>query len=537
MSRKSSEISESVRHSCESEVPIPYYTEAIPIGTRNEASLSRQTTIARPAPTQPRSSDKEAVSVLVESVDAEQAVGPDQYGRFSRNKKRICVALAAMSCFLSPMSGLAFLPAVPEIAHDFSVSGEAVTISAAVYCVAMALSPCLFLPISDIYGRQGTFLVCLVCYCLSSIVVAVSKDLAMFMVWRFTTGLFATAFLSVAAHMVSDIFEPSERGRSMSWILSGTQLGTALGGVVGGIIVNYTSWRVIFFVLAGLGAAILVPAAILLPETLQRTRHQQVLAERKETSPHRRFVFIGYNPFRVVAALRHPTLSLDGFIVMAMMYNMYSLLTPIRYVMNPRFGLTQPLYSGLFYLAPGLGYFLGTFIGGRWADYVVRQWTKKRGRRVPEDRLRQAFWPLAVVYPVSVLVFGWSVERKFGGVLVPVVFMFLSGLSQTIIFPATNAYCLDSVPELNGDGIASSYFSRFIAAAVGSATCLTSIRHIGVGWTCTISAAVLWVAAAVNLVLIFGGEPMRMRLLVKHGLREQSELDRILQLRRCEPRL
>ena len=51
-----------------------------------------------------------------------------------------------------------------------------------------------------------------------------------------------------------------------------------------------------------------------------------------------------------------------------MVWNMYSLLTPIRYVLNPRFGLTSPLQGGLFYIAPGGGYLIGTFFGGRWAD-------------------------------------------------------------------------------------------------------------------------------------------------------------------------
>jgi hypothetical protein len=66
-----------------------------------------------------------------------------------------------------------------------------------------------------------------------------------------------------------------------------------------------------------------------------------------------------------------------------------SLLTPIRYVLNPRFHLDSPLLSGLFYLAPGCGYLLGTFLGGRYADFITIKWQKKRnGTRLPEDRLR-----------------------------------------------------------------------------------------------------------------------------------------------------
>lgn len=477
----------------------------------------------------PDSEAKDAGSIYSISNDA-------RFDRFLPKTKILCVLIASSACFLSPLSGFAFLPAVPEIADRFNTSGEVINISAAVYCVFMSMSPCIFSPISDIYGRRPCFIVCCLMYCLCTILVAVSQNLAMFFIFRSLTALFATAFFSVGAHIIGDVYIPSMRGEKMAWVVSGAQMGTSLGGVCGGVIVNFTSWRVIFWMLAGCGGLILLAGIFFLPETLVVTKHQIILEEIQKTQPERKFVWVLFNPLRIITALKYPTLLLDGFIVIAMVYNMYSLLTPIRYVMDPRFNLTEPVYSGLFYLAPGLGYFIGSFIGGRWADHVVKIWIKKRGRRVPEDRLRQMVFSLTFLYPVCILIYGWSVEKEVGGMAVPVIFMFLSGFAQTTAFPASNAYCLDSVPELNGDAIASSYFSRYIAAAVASATCLRSIQSIGVGWTCTISAGVLLIASVFNFVLIFWGENMRMRSLVKYGHREQSEFDRILELQKTEPR-
>jgi MFS family permease len=117
--------------------------------------------------------------------------------------------------------------------------------------------------------------------------------------------------------------------------------------------------------------------------------------------------------------------------------------TPITYVLNPRFGLTTPLQSGLFYLAPGGGYLLGTLGGGRWADRVVRRYISKRGRRVPEDRLRAPLPFLGIVMPACMLIYGWSVEKEKGGIALPVVFMFIQGIAQLFCFPALNTYCLD----------------------------------------------------------------------------------------------
>ena len=123
-----------------------------------------------------------------------------------------------------------------------------------------------------------------------------------------------------------------------------------------------------------------------------------------------------------------------------MVWNMYSLLTPIRYVLNPRFGLTSPLQGGLFYIAPGGGYLIGTFFGGRWvrpsslphftptnhnppiqADHVVKRYIKKRGHRIPEDRLNSCLPALGFVIPVCMLIYGWSIEKEVGGIPLPVV--------------------------------------------------------------------------------------------------------------------
>jgi MFS family permease len=126
---------------------------------------------------------------------------------------------------------------------------------------------------------------------------------------------------------------------------------------------------------------------------------------------------------------------------------MYGLLTPIRYVLNPRFNLSTPLQSGLFYIAPGCGYLLGTFFGGRYADHYVKKYIRLRnGERISEDRLRSCLLFMGGAIPACMLVYGWTVEKRVGGVAVPVIMMFLQGVAQLFCFPSLNTYCLDVMP-------------------------------------------------------------------------------------------
>lgn len=188
---------------------------------------------------------------------------------------------------------------------------------------------------------------------------------------------------------------------------------------------------------------------------------------------------------------------------------MQSILTPVRYVINPRFNLTSPLTSGLFYLAPGGGYLAGTIVGGPWTDHIVRKWIHKRGERIPEDRLRGSFIAMGVGIPASILVYGWAIDQEKGGVALPIVSMFVQGFAQMMCLPCLNTYCLE-VLEGKGSDImgtwhnliptevlaflikmmmaAGNLFVRYGIAAVGTAVCIPMINTIGVGWMNSISA-------------------------------------------------
>lgn len=208
----------------------------------------------------------------------------------------------------------------------------------------------------------------------------------------------------------------------------------------------------------------------------------------------------------------------------ALVWNMYSLLTPVREVLNPRLHLNTPLQSGMLFLSPGTGYLVGVQIGGRWADRTVRHQIKKRGYRRPEDRLKSCLPFHCIVLPGSMTLYGWMVDKSIGGVPVPVISMFFQGLAQTASFVSLNAYILDVMQQRSGEAsgkrasmrvtiecllkltargyIAAHYMLRFIIAAAGTAVCVPLIDVIGAGWTSVISAAFAIITGALIIILL-----------------------------------
>ena len=184
---------------------------------------------------------------------------------------------------------------------------------------------------------------------------------------------------------------------------------------------------------------------------------------------------------------------------------MYSLLTPVRYLINPRFNLTTPLISGLFYLAPGAGFLLGTIGGGRWADLTVRRYIKKRsGTRVAEDRLHSGLVAFFLLLPAGTLIYGWCLEYVVGGLAVAIISIFCSCLGLMIAFSSLNTYCAgrwsttihvcpvayvhaEVIPASKRDIMASKYLIQYTLCAAGTASITPLINSIGVGWALTIS--------------------------------------------------
>ncbi|VUC29947.1 unnamed protein product [Clonostachys rosea] len=432
--------------------------------------------------------------------------GDQIYNRFSKRRKRLITFTVSLCGFLSPMSSTTVLSAIPEVAQTFQTTGSVINISNALYLAFMGLSPLVFGPLTAIYGRRWLVLSSGVLFTAWSISTALAPNLASFFMFRMLTAFQGTGFLIIGSTIISDIYRPVERATALGWFLCGTQIGPALGPFIGGLIVTYRSWRVIFWLQSALASFATILVIVALPETIHRKKAEE-LKQIQKGSEKAKKICQWMNPFRVFVLFKIPNLAIMGLGTGSLVWNMYSLMSPIRYVLNPRFNLTTPLQSGLFFLAPGCGYVLGTLVGGQWADYTVKKWIRKRGTRIPEDRLRSSLPFMGFIIPACMLIYGWSVDKEKGGIALPVITMFLQGIAQLFCFPSLNVYCLEVIPGRSSEVIGGNYVARYISGAIGTAVAIPAIEKIGVGWFSTISAVYLvFSTVLVYVTVLFGAE-------------------------------
>ncbi|KAG5800404.1 hypothetical protein H9Q69_000572 [Fusarium xylarioides] len=434
--------------------------------------------------------------------------GDEIFDKVSSRRKVAIVTVLSFGAFLSPISSTSVLAATPEVAKAFNSTGSIINLSNAAYMIVMALSPLFWGPMSQVYGRRSAALSSSTIFFLLSLATALAPDLTSFIVFRAASAFGGTAFILIGPACIGDIYRPIERGAAMGWFLTGTLVGPAFGPFLGGIIVTYSSWRSIFWLQTGL-AATGVLGVYFVP-----------LGQEKDTEGSRHD-----QPDASLARLfRFFNIALVAFGSASLTWNMYSLLTPVRYVLNPRFKLDSPLLSGLFYLAPGFGYLVGTFGGGHWADMMAKRWIKKRGGvRIPEDRLRSTLPFMGAIMPGSMLVYGWTVDREAGGIPVPVIAMFVQGVAQLFCFPSYNTYCLDVMPGHGAEVAATNFFARYLVGCIASAVVLPAVEAVGIGWFSTISAAYLIGSALATMAAIRWGKGWRERTQAKLEVPKEDE--------------
>ncbi|KAL7623206.1 hypothetical protein AAE478_006887 [Parahypoxylon ruwenzoriense] len=446
----------------------------------------------------------------VEPISSVVEIPDEVYDRLPPHRKLVIVSLLSFCSFLAPISSTSVLAATPEIAAEYATTGSIVNLVNALYMLFMGISPMFWGPLSQVYGRRIVTVITAVGFLICSMGTALAPNLGAFFVFRLLTAFEGTSFILLGAAVIGDIYRPTERGTATGWFMSGTLVGPAFGPFVGGIIVTYTSWRVIFWLQTGLAGLAAVGSYLLLPETIYHKRIDDLVGY---SGIAKGKVLLGMiNPWRVMRLWEYPNLLLTGIASASLVWNMYSLLTPIRYVLNPRYHLTTPMQGGLFYLAPGCGYLMGTFIGGRYADFIVKKYIKKRGVRIPEDRMYSALPFMGIVIPGCVLIYGWCVENDVGGIPLTVIVLFLQGVAQLFCFPSLNTYCLDVMPGRGAEVIAGNYAIRYLFACAGTAVVLPAINGIGVGWFSTISALFVFAGTVCAFVSIRWGRGWRAKV-------------------------
>lgn len=87
---------------------------------------------------------------VVSYIEPDDAI----YDRLSLTRKHVITAILSLCGFLAPISSTTVLAAVPEVAATYNTTGTIINLSNALYMVFMGISPILWGPLGQTYGRR-----------------------------------------------------------------------------------------------------------------------------------------------------------------------------------------------------------------------------------------------------------------------------------------------------------------------------------------------------------------------------------------------
>jgi DHA2 family multidrug resistance protein-like MFS transporter len=121
--------------------------------------------------------------------------------------------------------------------------------------------------LGDRYGRRRFLLLGLAIFGLASALSAYAQDPAQLIWARALMGLGGAAIMPVTLSIISNVFDPRERGRAIAIWSGSVGLAIAIGPILGGILLEHFWWGSVFLINVPVVIGGLVAVALLVPES------------------------------------------------------------------------------------------------------------------------------------------------------------------------------------------------------------------------------------------------------------------------------
>jgi EmrB/QacA subfamily drug resistance transporter len=159
--------------------------------------------------------------------------------------------------------------ALPTLAHDFRASTTTIEWVVTGYLLSLAV----FIPVSgwagDRFGTKRVFMFALAMFTAGSLACGLAWNIESLIGFRVLQGVGGGMLTPVGTAMLFRAFPPAERAAASALLAIPTVIAPASGPVVGGYLVEYHTWRWIFFINIPIGLAGLAFAGLLLREEKQ----------------------------------------------------------------------------------------------------------------------------------------------------------------------------------------------------------------------------------------------------------------------------
>lgn len=183
--------------------------------------------------------------------------------------KHLVAAVFTVGLFMDLLDMTITNVALPTLAQDFSASTTSIEWVVTGYLLSLGI----FIPLSgwagDRFGTKRVFMFALSVFATGSLLSGFSWSIGSLTAFRVLQGVGGGMLTPVGTAMLFRAFPPAERAQAAAILAIPTALAPATGPVLGGYLVEFQSWRWIFFINLPVALAGLLLAGVFLREERQ----------------------------------------------------------------------------------------------------------------------------------------------------------------------------------------------------------------------------------------------------------------------------
>ncbi|MFK2824842.1 MDR family MFS transporter [Bacillus sp. B190/17] len=194
---------------------------------------------------------------------------------FSKNRKLtkrpFVLAAVILAMFMGAIEATIVSTAMPAIVADLGGFTLYSWVFSS-YLLMNAATVLIYGKLSDIFGRKPVLIIGILIFLVGSFLCGLANSMEQLIFFRLLQGLGAGAVMPIATTIVGDIYTKEERAKVQGYLSSVWGISAVTGPALGGLLVEYVSWRFVFWINLPLGVLAISGLFMFLHENIEKKK-------------------------------------------------------------------------------------------------------------------------------------------------------------------------------------------------------------------------------------------------------------------------